>query len=219
MLVKGNKSQYKRLLFQGVFCLIGVFLFAYLIPIAYLKEVLAVYFFVLVALFIEQRFQSKFTNKLIYKDDLTEAYNFRGLIQKFNDFEYLRRQNNQPYSIVLFDIDNFKQINTESGYSKGDELLKLVCEAVVSKLRNDDVLFRYKKGDEFLYYLKNSDNTGALIVAERIRETIANRFKEFNITISSGIVTINRDFKMEDALKLLEEKLQEAKKNKNACIQ
>jgi len=78
----------------------------------------------------------------------------------------LRQQ--QPLSLLMVDVDNFKQYNDAYGHVGGDECLKRIAAAVASEMRANDLVARYG-GEEFAVILPNQSLKGAAIVAERIR--------------------------------------------------
>ncbi|HSQ40227.1 MAG TPA: GGDEF domain-containing protein, partial [Anaerolineales bacterium] len=124
-------------------------------------------------------------------DSLTEVFNRRYFFEVANhEFEMAKRYQ-RPLSIVMFDIDNFKQFNDTHGHQAGDELLKCVAEIARQQLRDADILARYG-GDEFVLLLSNSNAREAVIVAERVQESIAAYLMEMkhyqaSLTISMGI--------------------------------
>jgi diguanylate cyclase (GGDEF)-like protein/PAS domain S-box-containing protein len=78
----------------------------------------------------------------------------------------LRQQ--QPLSLLMVDVDNFKAYNDANGHLGGDECLKRIARAVASEMRANDLVARYG-GEEFAVILPNQSLKGAAIVAERIR--------------------------------------------------
>ncbi|WP_078033307.1 diguanylate cyclase [Massilia sp. KIM] len=81
----------------------------------------------------------------------------------------LRQQ--QPLSLLMVDVDNFKAYNDAHGHLGGDECLKRVAKAVASEMRANDLVARYG-GEEFAVILPNQSLKGAAIVAERIRARV-----------------------------------------------
>ena len=121
-------------------------------------------------------------------DPLTGMYNRRyfdeRLTQEFNRATRYRR----PFSIVIMDIDGFKQANDQHGHSFGDELLVKSTAIFKQVLRQEDTAYRYG-GDEFAMLLPETSKEGALEVAERLRENFAieNNIKEKRIKLSLSI--------------------------------
>ena len=99
----------------------------------------------------------------------------------------LTERKNCHLSILIIDIDHFKQINDTYGHLKGDEVLSKVANLITETLRTSDAIGRIG-GEEFLVVLPETNTAGALIVAERIRLQIAQyRFKNFEDNFSANI--------------------------------
>lgn len=104
----------------------------------------------------------------------------------------LRQQ--QPLSLLMVDVDNFKAYNDAHGHLGGDECLKRVAKAVASEMRANDLVARYG-GEEFAVILPNQSLKGAAIVAERIRSRVEQlqlpcRFAPGkHVTVSIGAAT------------------------------
>lgn len=105
-------------------------------------------------------------------DALTGLYNFR----YFNDIlpvEMERtRRSGQPMSLIVLDIDHFKQFNDRWGHELGNQALVHVAKLINLTVRKLDLACRFG-GEEFVVVLPNTDLTQALSLAERLRETIA----------------------------------------------
>lgn len=131
--------------------------------------------------------------QLLYKDDLTNVYNFRYL-NMILDNEVKRSQRfNTSFSLLFIDIDDFKQINDCYGHLVGSYILQQISLILKSNLRKIDSIIRYG-GDEFIILLLGSNTKSALNVAERIRYSVEmNRFhinkinKSIQITVSIGV--------------------------------
>ncbi|MGB9910137.1 MAG: diguanylate cyclase [Candidatus Hydrothermia bacterium] len=130
-----------------------------------------------------------------YIDDLTGAKN-RRFLSNFVEYEIkkaLRYRNN--FSIIVFDIDNFKEINDIYGHLEGDRVLKELASFVMSKLRESDTLIRYG-GDEFIIYLPNTNFENTKQVAEKILSGLKDlKVGSKSISISMGIAEFPRDGK------------------------
>jgi diguanylate cyclase (GGDEF)-like protein len=86
--------------------------------------------------------------------------------------EWARAQRQQqPLSLLMVDVDNFKQYNDAHGHQGGDECLRRIATAVASEMRTNDLVARYG-GEEFAVILPNQSLRGAAIVAERIRRRV-----------------------------------------------
>lgn len=88
------------------------------------------------------------------------------------------KRSGQPLSLIMLDIDQFKQINDNHGHNCGDMVLIEVANLLKLLLRTSDAIFRFG-GEEFLISLPNTNTTDAILVAERIRQAIENLHIEF----------------------------------------
>ena len=105
--------------------------------------------------------------QVAFTDGLTQAATRERLEQQAG-IELLRQQRaGKPLSLVLFDIDYFKQINDEHGHQLGDQVLTMVCQIARQYLRPSDLLARYG-GDEFVLLLPDTDAEVATCIAERM---------------------------------------------------
>ncbi|MGC8764731.1 MAG: sensor domain-containing diguanylate cyclase [Brevinematia bacterium] len=132
----------------------------------------------------------QFLEELAIKDELTGLYNRRGL----KDFVEREWKNSirykQPISMLMIDIDNFKAYNDTYGHKMGDECLKKVSEKIKENtLRPADIVARYG-GEEFIVILPNTPFEGAMTVAERIKDSVAD-LKITHPASPFGIITIS----------------------------
>ena len=135
-------------------------------------------------------------SELATHDELTRVYNRREIVRLLNLECKRSDRSRDPFSIILMDIDHFKQINDTHGHQSGDNALKVFAQILIDKVRGMDCIGRYG-GDEFIIILPNTQAKDALIVAERIRlsvsetpfvaETTDGYQHEFYFTISMGI--------------------------------
>jgi diguanylate cyclase (GGDEF)-like protein len=104
-------------------------------------------------------------------DPLTELLNRRAFDEDLGHAIKRSRASGAPLSVVVGDIDDFKDFNDRFGHLEGDRVLKLVGEALRTAVRRPDVAYRWG-GDEFAVILPNADLRGANQVAERIEASI-----------------------------------------------
>ncbi len=110
--------------------------------------------------------------RLSVTDRLTELYNHGYLQQRLEEeFERAARFGH-TLSLIMLDIDDFKQYNDRYGHPKGDKVLQAVSSIIRQNLREIDVAARYG-GEEFVVVLPETDVAGALAVAERIRKSMS----------------------------------------------
>ena len=131
--------------------------------------------------------------RLSTTDGLTGLMNHRALMQRLNDETARSLRTSRPFSFIMADVDLFKSYNDSFGHPAGDEVLKGVATILRDAIRNVDCAARYG-GEEFGVILTDTDLSGAMEVAERIRRRVeATTFPERSITISLGVAEFPRD--------------------------
>ncbi|OZG74606.1 sensor domain-containing diguanylate cyclase [Hahella sp. CCB-MM4] len=128
-----------------------------------------------------------------YKDALTQLYNRRYFDDQIN-IEFDRaRQHEQPLSMVVIDIDNFKHFNDTFGHAQGDSALKTVAGILNATVRKPNIPCRYG-GEEFVLILPQTNHHDVSVLAERIRRRVEKGTKgTLNLTVSLGHATLSRD--------------------------
>ncbi|WP_079437118.1 GGDEF domain-containing protein [Zoogloea sp. LCSB751] len=106
------------------------------------------------------------------RDVLTHLFNRRFLPSIMRREISLARKHDCSFCVLMMDIDHFKRINDEHGHDAGDRVLQQVAALIVGQLRAGDFVFRYG-GEEFLAVLAEIDLPKAVVVAEKIRQRIA----------------------------------------------
>ncbi|HKN37840.1 MAG TPA: GGDEF domain-containing protein [Acidimicrobiia bacterium] len=105
-------------------------------------------------------------------DPLTGLHNRRHMEEHLAAAVSAARRHHHPLAVLFIDIDSFKRINDESGYEVGDDVLRTVGDRVRLALRTEDLVGRWG-GEEFVAVLPATDLTGAVVVGERVRASIA----------------------------------------------
>ncbi len=161
-------------------------------------------------------------------DSLTELYN-HGYFHEFLEREVERcRRYHHPLSLILADIDNFKNYNDIHGHPQGDIVLKTVADIFKQSTRSTDLAARYG-GEEFALVLPETEMFGAQVVAEKIRATVEKQKikgeeqqPQGRVTISLGISSLPVADKETTAIMLInkaDQALYEAKeKGRNRVI-
>jgi diguanylate cyclase (GGDEF)-like protein len=127
--------------------------------------------------------------RLATRDSLTGIAN-RRLFDESLERETARSQRlGGPLSLVVFDIDHFKQINDTFGHQTGDAVLREVADALVATTKGFDVAARFG-GDEFVLLLPGCARMDALGVAERVRAEIVRRTPSASVTLTAGVATM-----------------------------
>ncbi|MDD3374637.1 MAG: sensor domain-containing diguanylate cyclase [Candidatus Omnitrophica bacterium] len=130
--------------------------------------------------------KENYLKRIAQEDSLTGLLNHKTITKRVDEELNRCRRYNAPMACLMVDIDHFKPINDNFGHQIGDRMLKQIAGFLNKLLRNTDLLGRYG-GDEFLIILTGTEQSGAIVAAERIRETIAN--KQFKLNIKSSIKT------------------------------
>jgi len=139
-------------------------------------------------------------------DWLTKLWNYGKFQQNLSlELEKAKKSENS-LSLVMTDVDNFKNYNDRLGHMKGDEALKQIAGALQSKSRKFDIVARYG-GEEFAIIMPNTSKENAKLFAERLRNEVERLYAEEatiqpekRLTISCGIATYPEDANSKDAL-------------------
>lgn len=116
--------------------------------------------------------QSDLLRQMVYRDGLTEVYNRRYFDERLNQEWKLANRNHTPLSLIILDVDFFKKYNDLYGHLAGDDCLRRVAKTAQQALkRPTDLVSRYG-GEEFACLLPNTELSGALAVAETIKQHI-----------------------------------------------
>jgi diguanylate cyclase (GGDEF)-like protein len=165
----------------------------------------------------EAREATEHFRELATYDSLTGAYNRRLFMDRAGEELGQNRRNGQPFSLLLIDLDHFKQINDRYGHAGGDEALRHTARCVRNALRDYDVFGRIG-GEEFAVALTGVDLAQALQVSNRLREAIAAETIRhdqhgFGITMSGGVVAARAGDTIDSLLKAADAALYRAKDN------
>ena len=147
------------------------------------------------------------------RDALTNLYNRRELMIVSKQFI----EDNTSFSLIMFDIDKFKNINDNYGHTVGDDIIVLFTNIIRENIRDDDLAFRFG-GEEFVIILPNTTKAKAYNIASRIRE-VTNKKRIpiddkdiVSFTISGGVSILSKDDKsLEEVIKRADEALYRAK--------
>jgi diguanylate cyclase (GGDEF)-like protein/PAS domain S-box-containing protein len=158
---------------------------------------------------------------LVTYDSLTGAYNRR----KFEVFAALEIEKKtmfgSPFSISIFDVDNFKQVNDFNGHSKGDRVLQEIAALIKRTLRESDKLFRWG-GDEFIVLFPDTSLGNALKAAAKLKDTVQAALFDIRgrrLTISMGVGAYAADETPEEFVIRIDKALLRAKNNgKNIIV-
>jgi len=114
----------------------------------------------------------KLTKRMAVTDELTGLHNYRFLQQRINEEVARARRYNSFASLLMIDADDFKAFNDAYGHVAGDRVLAELGEVLSTNVRECDLVARYG-GEEFSVLLPETDMMGALAVAEKLRDAVA----------------------------------------------
>ncbi len=150
--------------------------------------------------------------QLAVTDGLLGIYNRRYTAQRLQAEVYRARRYGSPFSIIMMDIDHFKNYNDNFGHDAGDLVLKTVALSVQQRLRQSDVLGRWG-GEEFLIIAPETPKENAAILAEKIRVQIETTEipRLGRVTSSFGVAGFEKEDTDESLLKRADNLLYKAK--------
>ena len=162
--------------------------------------------------------------RLATTDPLTRLANRRHFFSLAHAEFAKAQRHKRPLSIIMMDVDEFKQINDTHGHAAGDRALDILADCCREAVRESDLVGRIG-GEEFAICCPDADLSGATAIAERIRVTCEKRTihygqLQFNFTVSLGVTTRNsEDDSFEDMLNRADQLLYQAKnKGRNRAI-
>jgi diguanylate cyclase (GGDEF)-like protein len=150
-------------------------------------------------------------------DELTGLYNRRAMLRMLKRLdEEGRRQEDAGYTLLLIDVDIFKEINDNHGHAAGDAVLREFSRRLRTVLRGQDRLARWG-GDEFLAVLSATPRAEAMAIAERLRASLADEpivtpAGSLTITLSIGVAHAQPNEDVESCLQRADKRLYIAKK-------
>ncbi len=154
--------------------------------------------------------------RLTTVDGLTQIFNKRYLLETLEREISRCRRYGRALSMLLLDIDHFKQVNDTYGHLAGDFVLKQLASLIKGRVRREDVFGRYG-GEEFALIVPELELPGAASVAEKLRQLVEEQNFIFEdqyipLTVSVGVAeAAGMDLEMADLLKAADARLYEAK--------
>lgn len=162
--------------------------------------------------------------KLAAYDSLTGLYNRRKFTTSLQDEITRYRHETHALSLLIIDLDHFKNINDTYGHQVGDEALRVVSKVVNAHIRRDDISARYG-GEEIAVILPRTGNTDAMVLAERIRRAIEDQGIDYEpgktlyITASIGVATLKSQTSTDNELiQSADAALYAAKRDGRNCV-
>ena len=153
--------------------------------------------------------------EMVVSDPLTGLGNRRYFDRAIDPFFETLDSKGDAFSIMVFDIDHFKRVNDILGHDMGDQILKEVAARLVTNMRAIDVVSRYG-GEEFMIAMPLTEESEALVAADRIRSLIAGTpiyvdGQALQITTSAGVAQVQKGEQLRDVFKRADDALYKAK--------
>lgn len=153
-------------------------------------------------------------------DPLTRLYNRRAFNRKIEEYMKLFQKEGTSFSVVMIDIDHFRQFNDQHGHQLGDHTLQFVGSLLLQELKGRDFVARYG-GEEFVILLQSTSIANTYIVANNIRKRLDGIKLQHvktakiigKITISAGVSIINKEDTMESLVQRADNALYYAKQD------
>jgi two-component system, cell cycle response regulator len=142
---------------------------------------------------LEENFQRAMYDAAL-RDDLTKAFNKKHFLDRLEQEIAFIRRHNVPLSLIMFDVDHFKNINDTYGHVAGDHVLAKLAQVAHTTVRTEDLFARYG-GEEFGVLCRNVPLLGAGAMAERLRANVESTdfvfdAREIPVTISLGVAEV-----------------------------
>ncbi|TPV59044.1 sensor domain-containing diguanylate cyclase [Aestuariibacter sp. GS-14] len=195
----------------GLVSLLGIATQAYIFQFALCVMACSTYFSMAVPALISD---NRELHQQAHFDSLTKALTRHSF---FNTAEQLAKQAvryHESLSLIVFDIDKFKQINDTHGHTVGDAVLKSVASVARSVCRESDLFGRFG-GDEFLILLPNTPLEAGVKVAEQIRNAVSHvsaQFEDIDVSCSFGVAPVKAVEGLDEAFELADRQLLAAKR-------
>jgi len=157
---------------------------------------------------------TELSNK-VSRDGLSGLYNHRYLHEKLHEKIAKAALGNTSFSIGMFDIDRFKDVNDNHGHQFGDKVIVEVARILAENTRGRDVVGRYG-GEEFMIIFDGVDSVDCINISDRLREKVAKEIKEIlgiEVTMSGGVVHLQQNEKPDEIIQRADRLLYRAKEN------
>lgn len=153
--------------------------------------------------------------KLAWFDPLTALLNRRAFSERYREMQSLHGRAGEPISLLMLDIDHFKQVNDRFGHHHGDQVLQRMAALLKSVLRPSDQLGRWG-GEEFALLLPNTYQKEALDIADRIRvkvkeDALLTQLNQGTLSVSIGVAEQQDHLNIETHIRAADRGLYQAK--------
>lgn len=165
---------------------------------------------------------NEYLNRAARRDALTGISNRRNMMDLLSNEVKRANRYDQTFSLLLLDIDHFKQVNDTYGHEVGDEVLISLARILSTGLRETDTPARWG-GEEFLICLPHTPIEDAVRVAEKLRGAVAGSYvlcgeEEVRVTISAGAAQFETGTPVDHLIRAADEALYAAKDEGRNCV-
>lgn len=160
----------------------------------------------------ERKAMEENLRRLAITDPLTGAFNRRYLLQMMETEISRTQRHARPLSLIMFDIDHFKQINDHFGHDRGDAVLKNIAALVRERLRHTDIFARWG-GEEFMILAPETALPQALALTETIRAGLRHSPVAPPVTASFGVAEYRADDTVDQWLKRVDDLVYQVKRD------
>ncbi len=161
---------------------------------------------------------------LAYQDSLTELYNHRYFYEQLTHEVERAKRYARPVSVILLDLDHFKEVNDTYGHLMGDKLLSLIGKVINEQVRGADIAARYG-GDEFAIILPDTPLQAAQAAADKLAtaivtgQTSTGQSEGIPISASCGVASCPDEARtVSDLLQLADERVYQSKRSPDVAI-
>ncbi|BDX07576.1 GGDEF domain-containing protein [Planctobacterium marinum] len=156
--------------------------------------------------------------KLALKDSLTSLGNRRQFDETMEKATSRAHRNGESVSLIVMDLDKFKQVNDKFGHAEGDKVLMSVAGAINQSLRSSDHAFRFG-GDEFCCITTDTDKEANELIVQRIQEAVAadSLLQKHGISVSFGLAMLQPEDSQSGFFNRADEALYQAKQAGRNC--
>lgn len=150
-----------------------------------------------------------------YTDELTGLYNRKSYNDRLQEFLALKKRYDITFSMLMYDIDDFKIVNDNYGHDNGDKVLIDMSALIESHIRENDYLFRIG-GEEFIIIFSETSLDKAKVIAEKIRKKVSSTLftsENLKITISIGLSEVLKEDDASTIFKRVDKLLYKSKHN------
>lgn len=211
LLVSSREALRLNLVWSAVIGAVAALFFSPLATMSFVGGLIAASMMLHMLMLILESHEQQLKDQAV-RDPLTQALNRRAMLEYLEDALDRQRRYQTPASIVLIDIDRFKDINDTFGHREGDQVLINLVRVLKNRLRASDKVCRHG-GEEFVLLLPNTNLQQAFAVADAIRDTVASTHLTLKreVTISCGVAECKADGSIEEWIHRGDMALYEAK--------